>query len=98
MSDLIRAYGMTMSSGGNCAKCGEPRDKSNHERCDRWPGINSWKRGFRYIGHSSDTTLRDLRWVMEALMNGEDEGTPVQFELRIRQRSQPQQEKADEPR
>lgn len=85
MSDLIRMYGMKCSHNGTCRKCGLPRDKGNHKPCDRWPS-NGMRRGFRYVANSKETTLAELRNVVEQIVNGDSLDTPVQFEIRIRQR------------
>jgi hypothetical protein len=89
MSDFIRVYGMKMSHIGTCAKCAKSREKGNHSQCDRWPGINSMRFGFHYVANSKETTLAELKRVVEAICAGDSDQTPVQFEIRIRQRLNP---------
>jgi hypothetical protein len=84
MSDLVWMYGMKMSQSGICRKCGVDRGKGNHKKCDRWPSMISSKAGFQYNANSVETTIAELKKIVELIVAGEPEDTPVQFEIRIR--------------
>lgn len=85
MSDLIRMRGMKMSHSGNCNKCGEPRSKGNHGKCDRWPTYHGSSKGFHYVSNSKESKLVDLKGIVEAICDGDDPNTPVRFEIKILQ-------------
>jgi hypothetical protein len=87
MSDFIRAYGMKMAHNGVCRKCQKPRDKGNHDACDRWPGGFGMKtpKGIHYVGNSQETTLAELKKFVAAVCAGDDDSTPIQFEIRVRE-------------
>jgi hypothetical protein len=89
MSDFIRAYGMSMSfNKGNCRKCGAPRDKGNHRKCDSWPGGMGMKtpKGLKYVANTDQTTLEELQNIVAAICAGEDvKNTPIHFEIRVRE-------------
>lgn len=85
MSDLIRMYGMNVSHNGTCRKCGQPRDKGNHSKCDHWPCGNGCAVGFHYVANSQETTISEFKKITELIAKGEDDDTPVQFEIRIHQ-------------
>jgi hypothetical protein len=77
--------GLKMSHGGTCNKCGEPRNKGNHQKCDRWPSSHGCSKGFHYVSNSKESDLADLKTVVAALCVGDDPKTPVRFELKILQ-------------
>lgn len=87
MSDFIRAYGMKMSHNGTCRKCGKPRDKGNHTKCDHWPGGFGMKtpRGVHYAANSRETTIAELKKFVAAICAGEDDATPIHFDIRVRE-------------
>lgn len=85
MSDLIRMYGMKASQGGVCRKCGLERGNGNHTKCDRWPSMMSMNAGFHHIGNSHQTTLGELKKLVALICMGDDDDTPVQYDIRIRQ-------------
>lgn len=85
MSDLIRMYGMKMSRKGACNKCSEPRDKGNHSKCDRWPVGNGISKGFSYVSNSKESTLADLKSIVETICAGDLDEMPVRFEIKIMQ-------------
>jgi hypothetical protein len=85
MSDIIRAYGMKMSQGGTCRKCGHPRDKGDHRNCDRWPSSHSMNSGFEYGANSRETTIAEFKKIAALISAGESDDTRVQFVIKIRQ-------------
>ena len=85
MSDFIRMYGLVMSHNGTCNKCGIKRDKGNHSKCDRWPVRYGTGKGFHYTSNSQESTLADLKSIVQAICAGDDDRTPVRFEIRIMQ-------------
>lgn len=87
MSYFIRTYEMKMSHNGTCRKCGKPRDKGNHTKCDRWPGGFGMKtpKGIHYTANSVDTTLAELKKFVAAVCAGDADDTPVQFDIRVRE-------------
>lgn len=85
MSDFIRMLGMKMSRKGTCNKCGDPRDKGNHSKCDRWPIANGCSKGFSYVSNSKESTLADLKSIVAAICAGDTDETPVRFEIKILQ-------------
>jgi hypothetical protein len=85
MSSLIRMLGMKMSHNGTCRKCGQPRDKGNHSKCDRWPCGNGIGKGFHYVANSKETNLAEFKKMIALIAKGDADDTPVQFEIRIRQ-------------
>lgn len=85
MSDFIRMMGLKMSHNGTCNKCGVPRDKANHSKCDRWPSSHGLGKGFHYVSNSKESTLQDLMSIVKAICAGDDTRTPVRFDLRVMQ-------------
>lgn len=85
MSDFIRMYGMKMSHNGACNKCGLQRDKGNHSKCDRWPVSHGCAKGFSYVANSHETTIAELKAIIAAICAGDDDKTPVRFEIKILQ-------------
>lgn len=85
MSDFIRMIGMKLSRKGTCNKCGEQRDKANHSKCDRWPVSHGCSKGFSYVSNSRESTLADLKSIVAAICGGDDDATPVRFEIKILQ-------------
>jgi hypothetical protein len=85
MSDFIRMMGLKMSHNGTCNKCGKPRDRANHSKCDRWPAGNGISRGFHYVANSQETSLAELKNIIAAICAGDDDRTPVRFDIRIMQ-------------
>lgn len=83
MSDFIRMMGLKMSHNGSCNKCGLPRDKANHKKCDRWPSYYGSSKGFHYVANSKETNLAELKKIVEAICAGDNDKTPVRFEIRI---------------
>lgn len=79
MSDLLRMMNLHMSHNGTCRKCGIPRDKGNHRKCDKFSS------GFTYHANSKETTLAELRKIVEIICQDDRENTPIQFTLHIRQ-------------
>lgn len=87
MSDLIRAYYMKISHKGTCRKCGVSRENGSHKSCDRWPSGMTMQGGLHYEANSKETTLADLKKIVEVICEGDSDDTPVQFTIRIRQRA-----------
>lgn len=83
MSDVIRAYGMKMSHNGTCRKCGEPTNKSSHEKCYRWPVQYGIGKGFHYVANTRETTVQELMDIVKLIVAGESVDQPIRFDLRI---------------
>lgn len=76
---------MKMSHNGTCRKCGIRRDKGNHKGCDRWPSMMSHRAGFHYVANSKETTIAELKNIVNIITDRESDDTPLQFEIRVRQ-------------
>jgi hypothetical protein len=85
MSDFIRMYGLKMSHKGVCNKCGDPTDKGNHRKCYRWPVSHGCAKGFTYVANARETSLAELKAIVAAICAGDDDETPVRFEIKIMQ-------------
>ena len=96
MSDFIRMLGMKIAHNGICNKCGLRRDKANHQKCDRWPMRYGSSKGFKYVSNSKESTLADLKDITAAICSGDDDATPVRFELKIMQTRAFEAEATDE--
>jgi hypothetical protein len=83
MSDLIRMMGMKISHNGTCNKCGNKRDIGSHSKCDRWPTMYGSPKGFSYVSNSKESTLADLKTIVEAICAGDADETPIRFELKV---------------
>lgn len=42
-------------------------------------------KGFHYVSNSKESTLADLKSIVAAICAGDDDGTPVRFEIKILQ-------------
>ena len=86
MSAFLRMFSMKMSHNGTCRKCNTPRDKGRHTNCDRWPSGYGMKtpKGIHYTANSQETTVAELKKFVSMLVAGEDDDTPIQFEIRAR--------------
>jgi hypothetical protein len=91
MSDLIRMMHMEMSHNGTCRKCGQPRDKGDHSRCDSIRG------GFIYRANSEETTLLELKAMVALICKGDSDDTPIQFKLQVKQCREPLTSTAPKP-
>lgn len=85
MSDLIRMIGMSVSHNGTCRKCGQPRDKADHHKCDRWPVQYGVVKGFHYTGNSRETDLAEFMRIATLISACDDPKTSVRFDIRIMQ-------------
>ncbi len=83
--DLIRMMAMKMAHGLTCNKCGESRQKGNHQKCDRWPTAYGSSKGFHYVANCKETTLEELKKMVDLICAGEAIETPIRFELKIMQ-------------
>ena len=84
MSDVIRAMGMGMSQNGACRKCGQPRESGSHSKCDRWPMKYGISKGFHFVGNSDLATVGELKKIIAAIVAGESDSQPLNFDIRVR--------------
>lgn len=100
-SGLIRMLGLKMSRKGSCNKCGISRDSGNHKKCDTWPTSYGGSKGFHYVSNAKESSLADLKDIVNVICSGEPDDMPVRFELKIMQTmnydERPKKELTDEP-
>lgn len=83
MSDVIRAYGMSMAQNGICRKCKLPLEKGNHSKCDRWPATCGVCKGFHFKANTEDTTIKFFKNIVDEIVAGESPDQAIRFEIKI---------------